>query len=136
MDAPKEIDRKIKMEKETVPGLEGIERDPKGAGAYLDLLPSTVLDPLLCGLPILVKEEKTRLSTTLDELIWLCDEGGGIDPLRNLSVGSDGICVRIPSDLSNFRGRIDESRGDGGVFGDGGHARASRRARALRHIRG
>jgi len=60
---------------------------------YLDFLAGALLDPLLCGIPVLVEEEKTALSTTLDELIGLCDELIGVHPLGKLGVGRNAVCL-------------------------------------------
>lgn len=87
-----------------------------GTRTYLDLLTSALLDPLLCGVPFLVEEEKTALSTTLDELIGLCDELGGVHPLRKLGVGRNAVCPQIPGDLGDLGRGIDETRGDGSMF--------------------
>lgn len=59
--------------------------------AHLDFLAGTLLDPLLCGIPFLVEEEETALSTTFNELIGLCDELGGVHPGGKLGIGRNAV---------------------------------------------
>ena len=63
---------------------------------YLLRLAGALLNPLLGLIPSLVESKETGLTTTLDELIRLCDELSGEDPARELSVGGDGIGLGIP----------------------------------------
>lgn len=86
--------------------------------SYLDWLASTLSDPSLCVLPVLVQGKKTSLATTLDELIGFCHEFGGENPLRDGGIWRDGTSGRVPRDLGNLWGRIDEVGLDGSGLGD------------------
>ena len=76
--------------------------------AHLLGLSCSLLDPLSGLLPVLVEREQPGLSATLDELIGLCDELGAEDPAGELGVGGDGVRRRIPGDLRDLGGRVDE----------------------------
>ena len=83
-----------------------------GLRTHLLGLARTLGDPGLCLVPSLVEGEKAGLAAPLDELIWLCDELGGENPARELSVGGDGAGGGIPGDLGYLRGGVDEGGDD------------------------
>jgi hypothetical protein len=90
----------------------------QGTRTHLDFFAGALLDPLLCGVPFLVEEKETALSTTLDELIRLGDELAGVHPLGKLGVGRNAVCREIPGDLGDLGRGIDETGGDSSVFCD------------------
>ena len=71
-------------------------------------LPCTLRNPGFRLVPGLVESEETCLSTTLDQLIGLCNEFGGEDPAWQLRIGCDGVGFTIPRHLGNFWSRIVE----------------------------
>lgn len=82
-------------------------------------LSSLLSDPSLGLFPFLVEAQKASFSTSLDELIRLCDELGCEHPAWELRVRGDGTCLWVPCDLGNLGRGVDELGGYGGVLVDG-----------------
>lgn len=69
---------------------------------YLLSFTSAFCNPLLCFWPSLVKSEKSGLASTFNKLIWFSNEFCVVDPTGEMSVRSDGVCCRVPGDLSDL----------------------------------
>jgi hypothetical protein len=79
-------------------------------------LAGALSDPWPGLLPCLVQSKETGLSTTLDELIGLCDELGVEDPARELAVRRDRTGGGVPRDLGDACRRVHKVRLDHGTL--------------------
>jgi len=77
---------------------------------------------LFCLFPSLVESEKACLASTFDQLIGLRDKLSGMDPRRKLGIWGDCTGRRVPRDLSDLWGRVNEVWGDGRGWMDWGSA--------------
>lgn len=84
----------------------GAEQRTMDVCAHLLGLSGTFSDPLPGFRPGLIESQKTSLSTTLDELVRLCDELCVVNPGGDLAIRGDSIGLRIPGDLSHSSSRV------------------------------
>jgi hypothetical protein len=77
---------------------------------------------VFCFFPRFIQSKKASLAATLDQLIGLRDEFGGMDPGRKLGICCDCTGLGIPRDLSDFWGRENEVWGDSRGWMDWGSA--------------
>ena len=77
---------------------------------------------MFCFFPGFIQSKEASLAATLDQLIGLRDEFGGMDPGRKLGIWCDRTGLRIPRDLGDLWGRENEVWGDSSGWMDLGSA--------------